>query len=154
MPMPPASEKTTCTAAVGWVKPKSSAPLPLGWGTGPVAVRLVHWAASSSQAAGPKKYPHLGKGYEAADGRPDLTHVDTEDPDYMQEATVPLANESHGGDDVGIWARGPGSQAVRGSLEQNAIFHILLQATPRLRATLCAKGLCDANGVPVELPKP
>ena len=109
--------------------------------------------ASSSQAAGPKKYPHLGKGYEAADGRPDLTHVDTEDPDYMQEATVPLANESHGGDDVGIWARGPGSQAVRGSLEQNAIFHILLQATPRLRATLCAKGLCDANGVPVELPK-
>ena len=43
--------------------------------------------------------------------------------------------------------------AVRGSLEQNAIYHIVVQATPRLRAALCAKGLCDANGVPVELPK-
>ena len=40
------------------------------------------------------------------------------------------------------------------SVEQNAIFHFLLQANPRLRAALCAKGDCDPNGVPVELPKP
>ena len=66
---------------------------------------------------------------------------------------MPLASESHGGDDVGIWASGPGSEAVRGSIEQNAIFHILLQATPRLRTALCAKDLCDANGVPVQLPQ-
>jgi alkaline phosphatase len=43
---------------------------------------------------------------------------------------------------------------VRGSLEQNAIFHILLQATPALRARLCAAKLCNADGVPVTLPKP
>ncbi len=96
-----------------------------------------------------------GPGYRAkAQGRPDLTSVDTEDPDFRQESTVPLGSESHGGEDVGIWARGPGSDAVRGSLEQNAIFHILLQATPRLRQALCAKGDCDANGVPVALPDP
>ena len=108
--------------------------------------------ASSSQPAGPKRYPHMGKEYEAADGRPDLRNVDTEHPDYMQESTVPLPNETHGGDDVGIWARGPGSDAIRGSVEQNTIFHFAAQATPRLRAALCAKGLCDANGVPVTLP--
>lgn len=86
--------------------------------------------------------------------RPDLTTVDTEAPDFLQESIFPLSLESHGGDDVGIWARGPGSSAVRGSLEQNAIFHIMLQATPKLRARLCAEKLCDANGVPVELPDP
>ena len=86
--------------------------------------------------------------------RPDLTDVDTEDPDYLQEAIFPLESETHGGDDVGIWATGPGSDAVRGDVEQNAIFHLLLQANPRLRAALCAKGDCDPNGVPVELPNP
>ena len=108
--------------------------------------------ASSSQPAGPKQYPHMGKEYVAADGRPDLRNVDTEHPDYLQESTVPLPNETHGGDDVGIWASGPGSDAIRGSVEQNAIFHFAAQATPRLRVALCAKGLCDTNGVPGELP--
>ncbi len=111
--------------------------------------------ASETQPAGPKRHPHWPKKLLApANGRPDLTDVDTTAPDYMQEALVPLSGESHGGDDVGIWARGPGSAAVRGSLEQNAIYHIVVQATPRLRAALCGKGLCDGNGVPVELPRP
>ena len=87
-------------------------------------------------------------------GRHDLTDVDTETPDYLQDALIPMRSEMHGGDDVGIWARGPGSSAVRGSVEQNTIFHFLLQATPRLRDALCAKGGCDANGVPVVLPTP
>ena len=47
----------------------------------------------------------------------------------------------------------PAAPRCAASLEQNAIYHIVVQATPRLRAALCAKGLCDANGVPVELPK-
>jgi alkaline phosphatase len=109
--------------------------------------------ASDSQPAGPKAFPHRGKGYKPAQGRPDLANVDTEAPDYMQESLVPLGNESHGGDDVGIWATGPGSDAVRGNVEQNAIFHFLLQANPRLRAALCAKDDCE-NGIPVALPKP
>ena len=86
--------------------------------------------------------------------RPDLREVDTEAPDYHQEALVPRSGESHGGDDVGIWARGPGADAVRGSVEQNTIFHFLLQATPVLRAAMCARDYCNADGVPVELPDP
>ena len=109
--------------------------------------------ASSLQPAGSKNFPHNPGGYvEPAIGRPDLTEVDTEHPNFMQEALVPSNSESHGGDDVGIWARGPGSEAVRGSLEQNVIFHLLTQPQPQVREWLCAKGYCE-NGVPVLLPK-
>src|SRR5690606_27928887 len=94
----------------------------------------------------------VARGVEAAAGRPDLSAVDTTAPDYMQEAMVPLGSETHGGEDVGIWARGPGSTAFRGTMEQNAIYHVIVQATPRLRGQLCAAGHCDASGVPVELP--
>ncbi|GAB3089350.1 alkaline phosphatase [Lysobacter terrae] len=111
--------------------------------------------ASAQQPEGPKTFLHEANGFEEAKhGRPDLTKVDTEAPDYMQEALAPASNETHGGDDVGIWARGPGSSAVRGSVEQNAIYHFMLQSMPALREALCAKGDCDRNGVPVELPKP
>ncbi|MGB3392687.1 MAG: alkaline phosphatase [Stenotrophomonas sp.] len=110
--------------------------------------------ASNQQPAGPKKFPHAPSSFDPANGRPDLSHVDTEHPDYMQEALVPSKSESHGGEDVGIWARGPGSNAVRGTLEQNAIYHLIVQATPRLRQRLCAADTCNAQGVPVELPQP
>lgn len=121
----------------------------LGYANGP-----GYTGASASQPSGPKTFLHVGAGYEGANGRPDLTEVNTEHPDYLQEATIPLSNESHGGEDVGVWARGPGSDAVRGSVEQNTIFHFMVQATPRLRAALCAAKLCNEDGVPVELPKP
>ncbi len=110
--------------------------------------------ASDRQPAGPKTFPHIARRFEAAHGRPDLTDVDTEHVDYMQEALVPARSESHGGEDVGIWAIGPGSKAVRGTMEQNTIFHLIVQATPRLRERLCQAGTCDAQGVPVELPTP
>lgn len=110
--------------------------------------------ATDQQPAGPKRHPHLAGGYQPAIGRPDLHAVDTEHPDYLQEALVPASAESHGGDDVGVWARGPGSEAVRGSIEQHTIYHFMLQAMPALRAARCAQGACDANGVPVELPTP
>ncbi len=108
---------------------------------------------SSLQPAGTKNFPHNPGGYfEPASGRPDLSDVDTEHPNFMQEALVPSNSESHGGDDVGIWARGPGSEAVRGSLEQNVIFHLLTQPQPLIQQWLCAKGYCE-NGVASKLPR-
>ena len=121
----------------------------LGYGNGP-----GYAGATTASPEGPKAFNHDTRGFQPARrGRPDLTAVDTTGPDYLQEAMLPLGSETHGGEDVGVWARGPGSAAVRGSIEQNALFHIMLQATPRLRQALCAKGLCDASGVPVELPR-
>ncbi len=111
--------------------------------------------ANDQQAEGPKLAGRNSSGWQQAEhGRPNLEDVDTQHPDYLQEAMIPMRSETHGGDDVGIWARGPGSQAVRGNVEQNAIFHFLLQAHPRLRKTLCDAGFCDGDGVPVTLPAP
>ncbi|WP_022968097.1 alkaline phosphatase [Arenimonas oryziterrae] len=107
--------------------------------------------ASSQQPAGPKHAPHTLSMVEPAIGRPDLTNVDTQDPDYLQESMWPLSSETHGGDDVGVWARGPGSAAVRGSIEQNTIFHLLVQSQPTMVKLLCDLGDCE-NGVPVKLP--
>jgi len=122
----------------------------LGYANGP-----GYTGASREQPEGAKRYPHEGRDYrEAQGGRANLAQVNTEDPDYLQEATIPLSNETHGGEDVGIWAHGPGAHAVRGTIEQNAIFHVLLQATPTLRERLCAAGLCNEDGVPVRLPDP
>ena len=41
---------------------------------------------------------------------------------------MPLGYETHGGEDVPIFARGPGAQWVRGVMEQNAIFHVMREA--------------------------
>lgn len=137
-------------AALGYARDALGLPYTtLGYANGP-----GYTGASGSQPEGPKRYFHVGSGYQAAHGRPDLSDVDTTHPEYMQEATVPLASESHGGDDVGVWARGPGAHAVRGSIEQHALFHLMVQATPRLRERLCAQDLCTAEGVPVKLPDP
>lgn len=107
---------------------------------------------SSLQPKGSKNFPHNPGGYfEPATGRPDLTDIDTEHPNFMQEALVPGNAETHGGDDVGIWARGPGAESVRGTLEQNVIFHLLTQPQPLIQQWLCAKGFCN-NGVPNKLP--
>jgi alkaline phosphatase len=109
--------------------------------------------ASERQPEGAKHYPHDPTGYKRAEqGRPNLEHVDTEAEDYEQEATMPLGAETHGGDDVAVFARGPGSAAVHGSMEENALFHVIAQNADAIRAQLCALDACDANGVPVRRP--
>lgn len=50
------------------------------------------------------------------------------DPDYRQEATVPLKNETHAGEDVGLFGAGPGSDRVRGTLRNTQIFQIMKAA--------------------------
>jgi alkaline phosphatase len=109
--------------------------------------------ASDREAEGAKRYPHnAGSFLPAKNGRPNLDKIDTEDPDYLQEATVPLGAETHSGEDVAVFAQGPGAAAIRGSLEQNALFHIYTQANPRIEAELCKLGSCDASGVAVKPP--
>ncbi|AKV95252.1 MULTISPECIES: alkaline phosphatase [Marinobacter] len=58
-------------------------------------------------------------------GRKDLTNVDTTTPGFHQESLVPLGSETHAGEDVGIYARGPGAHLVTGTNEQNMIYHIM-----------------------------
>ncbi len=60
--------------------------------------------------------------------RPDLSNVDTTSPRYMQEALVPLGSETHGGEDVPIYASGPKAYLVHGALEQHVIYHVMAEA--------------------------
>ncbi len=57
--------------------------------------------------------------------RADLSNVDTTEKDYRQQAMVFMGSETHAGEDVAIFARGPGSDLVRGVMDQNEIFHVM-----------------------------
>jgi len=96
-----------------------------------------------SKAADGKPYTTLsyanGKGYAATQeeharhaphgGRiEDLSQVDTTHPDFHQEVTVPLSGETHGAEDVEIFAGGPNAHLFQGIQEQNFIFHVMKDA--------------------------
>lgn len=58
-------------------------------------------------------------------GRADLTHIDTERSGFHQEAMITKRSESHSGEDVAIYATGPGAHLVSGTQEQSGVFHIM-----------------------------
>ena len=61
--------------------------------------------------------------------RPDLSEVDTSaDKNYIQQAAIPAEDDTHGGEDVAIYARGPGAEYIHGVMEQNEIFNAMGKA--------------------------
>jgi alkaline phosphatase len=40
-----------------------------------------------------------------------------------------MRSETHAGEDVAIYAAGPGSDLIRGVMEQHVIFHVMMEAT-------------------------
>lgn len=85
--------------------------------------------ATAKQPEGSKQYPADSKGVTGiTKARPDLTKVDTTDPNYLQEALVPLGDETHGGEDVAIFATGVNAHLIRGSMEENWIFYVMADA--------------------------
>ena len=57
--------------------------------------------------------------------RPDLTEEQATDPDYLQQALIPMSSETHSGEDVAVMARGPWAHLFGGVIEQNVIFHVM-----------------------------
>jgi alkaline phosphatase len=47
---------------------------------------------------------------------------------YFQETAVPLSSETHSGEDVAIYAIGPGADQVRGTVKNTHIFHVMKEA--------------------------
>jgi alkaline phosphatase len=76
----------------------------------------------SSAASGEQEVQKIGV-------RPDPSEVDTEDMDYIQQATVPLASETHSGEDITVHAIGPWSHLFQGVVEQQYLFHVMDHAT-------------------------
>ncbi|XP_035190726.1 intestinal-type alkaline phosphatase-like [Oxyura jamaicensis] len=68
-----------------------------------------------------------GPGYVGAN-RPDVNETIAASYDYMQQSAVPLASESHGGEDVAILAKGPMAHLFRGVQEQTYIAHVMAYA--------------------------
>ena len=52
----------------------------------------------------------------------------TGDANYLQDALVPLSSETHGGEDVAIFAQGPMAHLFYGTHEQNYIAHVVQYA--------------------------
>ncbi len=43
----------------------------------------------------------------------------------LQQAAIPTGGETHAGEDVALYARGPGAEGARGVIEQNVIYDII-----------------------------
>lgn len=70
---------------------------------------------------------------EQADGsyfgtRPTVTQEEALDVDYLQQALIPMGGETHSGEDVASWAKGPWAHLLSGTQEQNYIFHVMNHA--------------------------
>lgn len=99
---------------------------------------------SNDSKGDPRSYPQLmgdekpftTVGYYVGPGaawvggpRPDLSETDTAtDKDFVQQAAVPAEDDTHGGEDVAIYARGPGAERIHGVMEQNEIFDAIDKA--------------------------
>ncbi|WP_375686980.1 alkaline phosphatase [Pseudooceanicola sp. LIPI14-2-Ac024] len=67
-----------------------------------------------------------GNGFSGA--RPELTQEEAQDLDYVQQALIPMSSETHSGEDVAVYAKGPWAHLFDGTIEQNVIFHVMHHA--------------------------
>jgi alkaline phosphatase len=96
----------------------------LGYANGP-----GYTGASEAQPAGPKRFPHFPRKQNGiTKGRPNLAGVATDDPNYLQETAVPMMLETHSGEDVPVYAGGPGAALFRGVVEQSYLYHAMVEA--------------------------
>ena len=70
---------------------------------------------------------HNGPNVREADS-PALTDNMVQAKDFRQQTAVKLGSETHGGEDVPLYARGPGAEKVRGVMEQDEIGKLIAGA--------------------------
>jgi alkaline phosphatase len=97
--------------------------------------------AKSTDGAG---VPYTVLGYQNGPGYRGATRVDPaldpfpglsklpgagpNDSEYLQEAAVPLAAETHAGEDVALFGIGPSSRLVRGTVRNSHVYRVISQA--------------------------
>lgn len=113
-------------AAINGVELKDSLGLPyttLGYANGPGFV-----GDGTRKVLNPLTEGYVAAEYVGSAARPDLSGIDTSDPNYLQEAAVPMGSETHAGEDVAIYAAGPKAHLFHGTQEQHVIYHVMSQA--------------------------
>lgn len=63
-----------------------------------------------------------------AGDRRNIEGADVTDVDYLQQALIPMSSETHSGEDVAVYAKGPFAHLLDGTIEQNVIFHVMHHA--------------------------
>lgn len=85
-------------------------------------------------ANGPGYFEHLANDTKPANSSnvwlplKQFTKEEMESPTYRHMATLFLKDETHGGEDVIVFASGPGSSLVRGAFEQNYLAYVMSYA--------------------------
>lgn len=101
--------------------------------------------ASSLQPEGYKTFPHEPATFQGMTrSRGTLDEDRARAADFLQATLVPLASETHGGEDVPVYASGPGANHFRGVIEQNQLFRLMVQPIPELRAQFCRHAPCPS----------
>lgn len=70
-----------------------------------------------------------GPGFKILNGeRENVSTVDYQENNYQAQSAVPLRMETHGGEDVAIFSKGPMAHLLHGVQEQNYIPHVMAYA--------------------------
>ncbi|XP_074009668.1 intestinal-type alkaline phosphatase-like [Numenius arquata] len=89
------------------------------------------FGVAPSNATDGKRYTSIlygnGPGYPGTE-RPDVDDNIAGQYDYKQQAAVPLASETHGGEDVAILAKGPMAHLFHGVQEETYVAHVMAYA--------------------------
>jgi len=83
--------------------------------------------ASYTNGAGSILAPET-EGGEFVGTRPEVTEEEATDIDYLQQALIPMSSETHSGEDVAVYAKGPWAHLYDGTIEQSVIFHVMHHA--------------------------
>ena len=106
----------------------------------PILGKAVYNDSNGQPAGKPKlmgdQKPFTTLGYYTGPGaawvggpRPDLSETDTAgDRDFTQQGAIPAEDDTHGGEDVPVYARGPGAENFHGVIEQNEVFRVIERA--------------------------
>ena len=54
--------------------------------------------------------------------------MDTTEPAHLQETPIPRFSGTHSGEDVAIYATGPGAALFHGVREQSYVYHAMVEA--------------------------
>ncbi|XP_071805916.1 intestinal-type alkaline phosphatase 1-like [Asterias amurensis] len=81
-----------------------------------------------SYANGPGGIEELDS-FKSTGSRRNLTDTNTEAADFHHQALVPIDSETHGAEDVTIYANGPMSHLFHGVHEQHYIAHVVRYAS-------------------------